>query len=30
MKRRWTDEKLYKPYGLTEDEIAYIEATDQA
>lgn len=22
----WTDEKLYKKYGLTEDEIAYIES----
>ena len=21
----WTDEKLYKKYGLSEDEIAYIE-----
>ena len=21
----WTDEKLYKKYGLTADEIAYIE-----
>ena len=23
----WTDEKLYKKYGLTEDEIAFIEST---
>ncbi|MBK9043191.1 MAG: hypothetical protein IPN97_08375 [Saprospiraceae bacterium] len=22
----WTDEKLYKKYGLTEDEIAFIES----
>jgi len=21
----WTDEELYKKYGLTEDEIAFIE-----
>ena len=24
----WTDEKLYKKYELTEDEIAFIESTD--
>lgn len=23
----WTDEKLYKKYELTEDEIAFIENT---
>lgn len=23
----WTDEKLYKKYGLTEEEIAFVEAT---
>jgi len=23
----WTDEKLYKKYELTEDEIAFIEST---
>jgi site-specific DNA-methyltransferase (adenine-specific) len=22
----WTDEKLYKKYGLTRDEIAFIES----
>jgi site-specific DNA-methyltransferase (adenine-specific) len=22
----WTDEKLYKKYGLTEDEVAFIES----
>ena len=22
----WTDEKLYKKYGLTEEEIAFIES----
>lgn len=22
----WTDEKLYEKYGLTEDEIAFIES----
>ena len=22
----WTDEKLYKKYGLTEDEIVFIES----
>jgi len=22
----WTDEKLYKKYGLTEDEITFIES----
>ena len=22
----WTDEELYKKYGLTEDEIAFIES----
>jgi site-specific DNA-methyltransferase (adenine-specific) len=22
----WTDEKLYKKYGLTKDEIAFIES----
>jgi site-specific DNA-methyltransferase (adenine-specific) len=22
----WTDEKLYKKYGLTQDEIAFIES----
>ena len=27
MKRRWTDEDLYKRFGLTKDEIAYIEST---
>lgn len=26
MAKRWTDEKLYKRYGLTEDEIAFIES----
>ena len=26
MKRAWTDEKLYKMYGLTQDEIAFIES----
>lgn len=25
--REWTDEKLYKKYGLTKDEIAFIEST---
>jgi site-specific DNA-methyltransferase (adenine-specific) len=24
--RDWTDAKLYKRYGLTQDEIAFIEA----
>ena len=24
--REWTDEKLYKRYGLTKDEIAFIES----
>jgi site-specific DNA-methyltransferase (adenine-specific) len=24
--QEWTDEKLYKRYGLTEDEIAFIES----
>ena len=23
---KWTDEKLYKKYGLTKDEIAFIES----
>ena len=23
--QEWTDEKLYKKYGLTQDEIAFIE-----
>lgn len=27
MKRRWTDADLYEHFGLTEDEIAYIEKT---
>jgi site-specific DNA-methyltransferase (adenine-specific) len=22
----WTDEKLYKKYGITDDEIAFIES----
>lgn len=26
MTKEWTDEKLYKRYGLTEDEIAFIES----
>ncbi|MFC2033597.1 Eco57I restriction-modification methylase domain-containing protein [Chloroflexota bacterium] len=26
MTKRWTDEELYKRYGLTEEEIAFIEA----
>ena len=26
MNSDWTDEKLYKRYGLTEDEIAFIES----
>lgn len=26
MNEAWTDEKLYQKYGLTEDEIAFIEA----
>jgi len=26
MTKRWTDEKLYKRYGLTKDEIAFIES----
>jgi len=26
MKKRWTDEKLYKMHGLTEKEIAFIES----
>jgi site-specific DNA-methyltransferase (adenine-specific) len=26
MKEAWTDEKLYKKYGLTEDEISFIES----
>ena len=26
MAKRWTDEKLYKRYGLTKDEIAFIES----
>lgn len=25
--KSWTDEELYKKYGLTEDEVAYIERT---
>lgn len=25
MDREWTDEKLYKKYDLTKDEIAFIE-----
>jgi len=24
--KSWTDKKLYKKYGLTEDEIAFIES----
>jgi site-specific DNA-methyltransferase (adenine-specific) len=24
--RAWTDEELYKKYGLTEDEISFIES----
>jgi site-specific DNA-methyltransferase (adenine-specific) len=24
--QEWNDEKLYKKYGLTEDEISFIEA----
>lgn len=27
MRRRWTDADLYEHFGLTEDEIAYIEAS---
>lgn len=27
MKRRWTDAELYKKFGLTKDEAAYIEET---
>jgi site-specific DNA-methyltransferase (adenine-specific) len=23
--QEWTDEKLYKKYGLTKDEIAFVE-----
>ena len=26
MNERWTDEKLYKRYGLSSDEIAFIES----
>ena len=26
MESEWTDEKLYKRYGLTKDEIAFIES----
>jgi site-specific DNA-methyltransferase (adenine-specific) len=26
LNRKWTDEKLYKRYGLTKDEIAFIES----
>jgi site-specific DNA-methyltransferase (adenine-specific) len=26
MSKQWTDEKLYKRYGITEDEIAFIES----
>jgi len=26
MKMKWTDEKLYKKYGLTKNEIAFIES----
>lgn len=26
MTKRWTDEKLYERYGLTKDEIAFIES----
>ena len=26
MDTEWTDEKLYKRYGLTEEEIAFIES----
>ena len=26
MNEEWTDEKLYQKYGLTEDEIAFIES----
>jgi site-specific DNA-methyltransferase (adenine-specific) len=26
MTKRWTDEKLYKRYDLTKDEIAFIES----
>ncbi len=25
--RKWTDERLYERYGLTKDEIAFIEST---
>ena len=28
MDREWTDEMLYKKYGITEDEIAFIEVQD--
>ena len=27
LNRRWTDEKLYERYGLTPEEIAFIEST---
>jgi site-specific DNA-methyltransferase (adenine-specific) len=27
LNRAWTDEKLYERYGLTRDEIAFIEST---
>ena len=26
MTTRWTDEKLYKRYGMSKDEIAFIES----
>lgn len=26
MTKQWTDEKLYKRYGLTEEEVAFIES----
>jgi site-specific DNA-methyltransferase (adenine-specific) len=26
MSESWTDEKLYKKYGITKDEIAFIES----
>ena len=29
MERRWTDADLYNHFGLTDDEIAYIESTIQ-
>ena len=29
LNRQWTDEKLYERYGLTPEEISFIESTVQ-